>query len=238
MNGVEVWGRRLFILTPKGIIEKEFSVSPKSLASIFAGDSEAEAGTSTGARRRKRDAADDDVNFASMCTEDIIRTMKKQRLSAGTMNETRMAQLLHHMVTRDPELQSVSTEQLIEHLLRVPFNAAFLTKQLQSLDPRLEARQCLLIVDKLLDRCDEHDELTLVGLQVCNCVLDASMTEILLHKNDLAPLIVSVTSKNDLLTSYCQSTQHLKAFVAGLNPKKPTRAKKERLEYQLTRMRI
>lgn len=238
MNGIEIHENRMFVMTAKGIIEKQFSVVPKSLSSIFGGeDSEMSDQNQSGEKRPHTD----EIDFDAMSTEEIIKTMKKQRTSAGVENEKKMVRLLQHMINHDPELKSISTDQLIEQIIRMPFNSVFLSRELRSLQPRLEARQGLLIVFKLLDRLDEHDQYGIFCVDICNSILDVCLTQILVQKESLNDLLLDLWKKNDRFSHYCRSTLHLKSMIdaiVGTGQTAKTRVKRAIPEYELTYLRI
>lgn len=201
----------MFILTAKGILEKQFRVSPKPLSSIFTENTEVSDIISKEIGQKRQSS-----NFEGMSTEDIIRTMKKQRTESGIQNEKRMAQLMHHLVTHDPQLAAIETDQLVEQILRMPFSTSFLVRELRDLQPRLHARQGLLLVHKLMDRLDEHDQYSLFCGEISNCILDVCMTEILSQQKELADLLLSLVDKTDKLFEYFKSSTHLKSMIDSL----------------------
>lgn len=232
-NGVFVQKDRMFILTAKAILEKQFRVSPKPLSSIFTEN------TATSDMSKELGQKRPGSSFAGMSTEEIIRTMKKQRTESGIQNEKRMADLMQHLVTHDPQLQAIETDQLVEQILRMPFSTSFLVKELRDLQPRLQARQGLLLAHKFMDRLDEHDQYSIFCGEISNCILDVCMTEILSQQEQLADLLLSLVDKTDQLFEYFKSSTHLKFMIDSLahGPGR-TRVKPCKPEYERRMTRI
>ena len=224
----------MFVMTAKGIIEKQFSVTPKSLSSIFGG-AESDAIQSKAALKRP---LSDDIDFEAMSTDEIIKTMKRQRTSAGVDNEKRMARLVQHMISHDPELKAVSTDQLIEQIIRMPFSSPLLAEGMRSLQPRLEAKQGLLVVNKFLDRLDEHDQYGIACVEICNSILDVCLTQILMQKHDLNDLLLDLWDRSDRFTEYCRSTLHLKSMIDSMIGPARIRLKQGKPEYELSFLSI
>lgn len=216
-KGVLVQKDRLFILTPKGILEKEFRVSPKPLSSIFTEDTTvSDMVRKEVGQKRAAPGSSCSSGFDGMSTEEIIRAMKKQRTESGIPNEKRMALLMQHLVTQDPQLGSTGTDQLVEQILRIPFSASFLTKELRDLQPRLNPRQGLLLAHKFTDRLDEHDQYSLFCGDITSCILDVSMTGILTHQQDLYDLLQTLMDKMERLFQYFVKSTSLKSQIDSL----------------------
>lgn len=232
VNGVTAQNDRLFILTAKGIQEKEFLVSPKPLSCIFVEDSKV-AELLSKESGQKRPSVD---HFEGMTTQDIILAFKKQRTEAGIQNERRMAQLMQHLVTHDPQLTTTQTDQLVEQILRMPFSTSFLVKELRALHPRLEAKQGLLLAHKFMDRLDEHDQYSQFCGEITNSLLDVCMTQILVQQNELQDLLFTLVDKTDHLLGYFKSSTHLKSMVDSLTKGQRVRPGKPEYERRMTRI--
>lgn len=237
MNGIEVWQNRMFIMTAKGIIEKKFTVTPKSLSSIFGAEDADMKDVTLSETSKKRQQAED-IEFGTMSIEDIVKTMKKQRTSADINNEKRMAQLMQHLINRDPDLQSVSSDQLIEQVIRMPYCSTLLSKELRGLDPRLEAKQGLLLIFKLLDRLDEHDQYSINCIDICNSVLDVCLTQILVQKEELRDVLLDLWEKNERFTEYCRTTLRIKSMIDTIIGPVKTRVRQGKPEYEMVQIRI
>lgn len=219
---VHIVANSMYILSTNGLSIHTFSVGPVTLASItrerYLKKITCQSDSSGGDATNASDPCDliRLLDFLpSMKISEMLESLKQMKKKSGILiPESITAVLVNELICRQPNLKQRETEQLIEVILRTPFNTERLSAELKV--KSIEPCKVLKTIGILLDRASEEDVLTAQVLDLISTLIDCNLSQILIRVDSLSQLLTQLKDKLDQISVFYTVATSLKSHLDAI----------------------